>query len=183
MKVIFFFLIICATTAQGQSADYLILKKHNKKIQMIFSGEDIDFINNRGNYVHGNINRIEHDTLFLQEFIVQRLPTTLGTYILDTAGSYHYKYNYREIAALGKAAKKNFNLRGSGAALMGGGALLALGSGIVYLADPKKFSAPLLIGALSLGVVGYFLSRGSSSSMPIGKKYQLQYMDMHDVKK
>lgn len=135
-----------------------------------------------GAYMEAQINEIKNDTLYLQEFLIQRLPTTLGTYIIDTVGSYHHKYHYNQIAAIGKTKRQNFNWRGSGAALMGGGALLTIGSGIVYLVDREKFSAPLLLSAVGLGTLGYFMAKGKSGGMVIGKKYQLLYMNMQNKK-
>jgi hypothetical protein len=58
--------------------------------------------------------------LFLQEYIIQYLPTTLGTYIIDTAGSYHYKFHYNQIKAIGKAVeKKGFEQRQRGEFIWG----------------------------------------------------------------
>jgi hypothetical protein len=63
---------------------------------------------------------------------------------------------------------------------MGGGALLALGSGVVYIADREKFSAPLLLSSIGLGTIGYFMAKGKKggNAIPIGKKYKLVYMNM-----
>ena len=183
MKIILSFLLFINITSFAQSADFIILKKNNRTVQTFYSGSDIAFISIRGAFVNARINQVKNDTLFLQEFVVRKLPTTFGTYILDTAGSYHYQYHYKEIKTIGRAEKTNFDVRGSGAALLGGGVLLTLGSGIVFLADRKKFSAPLLIAAASLATAGYFMSRGKSSGMTIGNKYRLVYMDMSDKKR
>ena len=180
MKIILSFFIFISTASFSQSADFIILKKHHKKIDTYFSGGYIAFTSSNGSYVNALINGIKNDTLYLQEFVVQRVLTVLGTYKIDTIGSYHYKYHYNQIKAIGKAERRNFNLKGSGMELMGGGALLVIGSGIVYLADREKFSAPLLIAAAGLGVAGYFLSKDRSHGMLIGKKYQLEYMNMSE---
>jgi hypothetical protein len=83
---------------------------------------------------------------------------------------------------LAKLQKKGFNTRGSGASLFGGGVLLTLASGVVYLVDRDKFSAPLLIASAALGTAGYFMAKGGSNAMLIGKKYRLIYMDMSNKK-
>ena len=145
-----------------------------------FAGSNIQFMTTSGAYMDAFVNEIKNDSIFLQEFLVQRIPTTLGTYITDTVGSYRHKFHYNQIAAIGNAKKQNFNWKGSGAALMGGGALITLGSGIVYLADRQKFSAPLLIAAVGLGTLGYFMAKGRSDGLVIGKKYQLLYMNMQN---
>ena len=157
----------------------MILKRNNKTVETFYSGTDISFTTNSGAYISARINQMKNDTLYLQEFIIRYLLTTLGTYIIDTAGSYHYKFHYNQVRAIGKKEKTNFNWQGSGAALLGGGALITLGSGIVYLADRQKFSAPLLIAGASLGTLGYFMSKGGNNhGMVIGKKYKLIYMNM-----
>jgi hypothetical protein len=183
MKFILSSLLFITITAAAQSSDFIILKKNNKTVQTFYSGSDIAFTSSSGAYVQGRINSIQHDTIYVQEFVVRQLPTTFGTYINDTAGSYHYKFHYQEIGSLGSPPKKGFDMQSSGAALLGGGILLTLGSGVVYLADRKKFSAPLLIAAVGLGTAGFFLSRGKKEGIPIGKKYRLVYMDMSDKKR
>jgi len=69
--------------------------------------------------------------------------------------------------------------------LFGGGVLLTLGSGVVYVVDKEKFSAPLLLASAGLGTLGYFMSKGKKggNAMLIGKKYQLVYMDMSNERR
>jgi hypothetical protein len=184
MKCLLPFLVFFSLTCFAQNADFLILKKKGKTVQTFFSGGNISFTSITGAYINAHINGIKNDTLYLQEFIIRYLPTTLGTLFIDTAGSYHYKYHYNQLAAIGQKPKTNFNTRGSGAALMGGGILLTLGSGIVYLADKEKFSAPLLLASVGLGTLGYFMAKGKKDGggMLIGKKYKLIYMNMSNKK-
>ncbi len=185
MKLLLPILLLIPVLSFCQSADFILLKKKNKTIDKFFSGGDISFTSESGAYINAHINGIKNDTLYLQEFIIRYLPTTIGTYIIDTASSYRYKYHYNQIAAIGRKEKTNFNTRGSGAALFGGGALLTLASGVVYVADKEKFSAPLLFTSVGLGTLGYFMSKGkkSGNAIPIGKKYQLVYMDMSNVQR
>jgi hypothetical protein len=184
MKFFIPILLFVSTASFAQSADFIILKKHNKTVQTFYSGTNISFTSQSGAFINAQINGIKDDTLYLQEFIIRYLPTTIGTYIVDTAGSYRYKYHYNQIAAIGRKEKTNFNTRGSGAALFGGGALLTLASGVIYLADREKFSAPLLLASVGLGTLGYFMAKGKkgSSGMVIGKKYKLVYMNMSNKK-
>ncbi|MBX2935277.1 MAG: hypothetical protein KF825_13610 [Ferruginibacter sp.] len=176
------FLFITVPT-MSQQADFIILKKHDKTVATYYSGMHISFTSTSGAYLSdAYINGIKNDTLYLQQFIIQYLPTNIGTFIIDTVGSYHYKYHYNQVAAIGRKERTNFNLKGSGASLMGGGALLALGSGIVFLADKEKFSTPLLLASVGLGTLGYFMVKGKKTGMVIGKKYKLQYMNMSNQK-
>ena len=175
MKLLFPLLFLFSLDAAAQS-DILILKKKNKTIATYYKGSNIAFSTSTGAYRDASIERMKNDTLYLREYITQYLPTTFGTYIIDTIGSYHYQYHYNQIAAMGKSEKKGFNLRGSGASLMGGGALLIIGSGAVYLFDKSKFSLPLLLGAAGLGTIGYFLAKTGTKGIVIGKKYHLVYL-------
>jgi hypothetical protein len=183
MKIILLFFLFVTSSAYSQSGDFIMLKKKNKTIQTIYAGNNIAFTTVSGSYINAHINGIKNDTLLLQEYIIQYLPTTIGTYILDTVGSYRYKFNYNQIKGIGKVQKKGFNTKGSGASLFGGGILLTLASGVVFLVDREKFSAPLLIASAALATAGYFLAKGGGSGLLIGKKYKLVYMDMSNKKR
>ncbi len=184
MKLFLPILLFISTASFAQSADFIILKKHNKTITTFYSGTNISFTAQSGAFINARINDIQNDTLYLQEFIIRYLPTTFGTYIIDTVGSYHYKYNYNQVKVIGQKERTNFNVKGSGAALLGGGILLTLGSGVVYLADREKFSAPLLFASMGLGTLGYFMAKGKKGGggKVIGKKYKLVYMNMSNKK-
>jgi hypothetical protein len=93
-------------------------------------------------------------------------------------GSFRFQFHYNQIKAIGEWKKAGFDTKGSGATLMGGGALLTLASGVVYLADREKFSAPLLIASAGLGTLGYFMAKHGAKGIIIGKKYSLHYMNM-----
>ena len=178
MKFFLTLLLLNTTVAFSQSADFIILKKRGKTIETFYAGTHITFTSTTGAYRDALINRIQNDSIYLQEFITQYQPTTFGTYIIDTLGSYRYQYHYNQIAVIGRKEKRGFNTKGSGAALLGGGVVLTLASGVVYLVDRQKFSAPLLIASVALGTIGYFLAKGGKSGMIIGKKYKLVYMSM-----
>lgn len=165
--------------SMAQSSDFLLLKKKNKTVRTFYAGSNIQFLTTGGAYRDALINKIQHDTLYLQEFLVRRLPTTFGTYILDTAGSFRYTYHYNQIHSFGQEGK-GFNVAGSGAALLGGGILLTLANAVMLVADKDKFSPGLMIASASLGVLGYFMSKSGSKGIVIGKKnYHLQYISVH----
>jgi hypothetical protein len=99
----------------------------------------------------------------------------MGFYVTDTLGSYHYEYDYHDIHIVGTPDPK-FNWSASGTALFGGGILLTVASGVVYLADRKKFSPELLVAGAGLGVIGYLILKLSSRPVIIGKRnYHLDY--------
>ena len=177
IKCLLLSLFLFSTAAYGQQSDFIMLKKNQKTVKNIYSGMNIEFVATNGAYRNALITGIKNDSLYLQEFVVYRMPTTLGTYILDTTGSFRYAYHYNQIKSFGKP-QKGFNVGGSGAALMGGGALLVVASGISYLVDKDKFSPQLLGAALGLAAIGYVMNKAAAKRMVIGKKYKLQYISL-----
>jgi hypothetical protein len=177
--IIIFFLLPVTTKAQS---DFIILKKKNKTVKTFYAGTHIEFTSVNGGHRDAQITQIKKDSIYLQEFLVQMVPSTLGYFIVDTVGSFRYVYYYKDIKLFGKE-NKHFNVRGSGAALLGGGALLALGNGVVYLVDRKKFSPTLLYASVGLAGLGYLMSKAGSKGIVVGKKhYRLQYMNMTNKK-
>ena len=166
----------------SQSADFILFKKNHKTIETYYAGTNISFTNEQGSYIEALITQIKNDSLFLRQFVIQQIPTTLGVYVLDTVASYRYQYHYNQIKAIGKAGGK-FNISGSGAGLMGGGALLTIASAVVYVVDREKFSPQLMIGAVALGGIGYLMAKLSGKGMVIGKKYSLVYVGVSNNKK
>ena len=162
----------------AQASDFLILKRKNKTAATYYAGSNIQFTTSTGAFLNARINEIKNDTIYMQEFIIRQALTMFGTIVPDTVGSYHYKFHYNEIQSIGYSKKQHFDWKGSGAALLGGGTLLTLGSAVVLIADRQKFSAPLMIASAGLATLGYFMAKGKSSGKMIGKAYKLRYMSM-----
>jgi hypothetical protein len=182
---ILIFIILCFILGitKAQTADFIILKKKNKTVKMFYKGSNIEFVTTTGAYRNALINNIKNDSIFLQEFLITKRPTSLGFFVIDTLGSFGFSYNYNEIYHFGQENKK-FNLAGSGTTLLGGGTLLTLASGVVYLADNKNFSPVLLAAGAGLAGIGYLMSTGSNKGITIGKKhYRLQYMSTNVLNK
>ena len=175
--------IFAGYVLKAQPSDFIILKKKNKTVKIFYKESQIEFVTINGVHRNALIKDIRNDSIFLQEFLINRIPTSLGFYVIDTVGSFRYAYNYNQIYHFGQENKK-FNVAGSGATLLGGGALITLASGVVYLADNKNFSPTLLAAGAGLAAVGYFLSKGSNKGITIGKKhYRLLYINANGVKK
>ena len=182
MKIILIIIFIFTTASvSAQASDFILFKKHDRTVKTYFSGSQITFTNNTGANIEANILAIKNDSLFLQQYITRPVTTAMGFYILDTS-FYYYQYHYKQIAAIGKTGR-HFDWGGSAGVLMGGGLLLTVASGVVYLADNKKFSPELLGASVALFGVGYLLSRTSGKGMVIGKKYSLEYVKATDNKK
>ena len=168
-------LLLPIITASAQPSDFIVLKKRNQTVRNYFAGSQINFTTVNGGSFEAQVERISKDTLHVVEFIIARVPTRLGVYVLDTVARYHYRFHYKEIRSV-YADKRGFNYRNSGYTLMGGAALITLGTGVSYLVDRKKTSVPLLVSGLGHGVAGYFLTRVQTTTYTIGKKYTLKYI-------
>jgi hypothetical protein len=182
MKTIFFTtLLFCWAGAFSQASDFILLKKNGVTQKTYFAGSTIIFTSKTGAHIEANILAIRNDSFFLQQYVTRPVMTQLGVYILDTS-FYYYQYHYNDVAAIAKTGRR-FDWRRSGGVLMGGGLLLTVASGVVYLADNKKFSPELLAASVGLTGVGYLLSRSGGKGMVIGKKYSLEYIKASDNKK
>jgi hypothetical protein len=153
----------------AQPSDFITLKKKGRTIKTFFAGNSISFITtSNANFFNVQINNI---------FITQ-VPTRLGVYVLDTVARYRYGFHYKEVGTI-YSDKKGFSFSGSGSSLMGGGLLIMVISGVIYIVDRSKFSLPLVGAAAGLGLIGYFLTRLQTTNYKIGKKYQLNYISVN----
>ncbi len=175
-------LLLIGNQTFAQSSDVILLKRNNKTIKRYFAGSDIDLTTTTGVYISATITKIKNDSLFLKQYVVRQTPTQLGVFVLDTVTTYYYKYHYNQVKAIGKTGRR-FNLSASAASLLGGGALLTVAGGIVYLVDRKNFSPSLMIASASLATIGYVLAKTGGKGIIIGKKYSLVYLGISDNKK
>lgn len=172
----FFWGMITSGFLYAQQADFLIFKKKDKTIKTYFAGTQIQFVTKTGAFRDARIERIANDSLFIREYLVRQVMTSMGFYVTDTAGSFHYAYHYKDIQIVGVPPQK-FNWNASGSSLFGGGILLTAASGISYLVDKKRFSPELMLAGVGLGLVGYGIIRFTGRPKIIGKKgYMLEYI-------
>jgi len=163
----------------GQTSDFLILKKKERTLQTYFPGSEMVFNTSTKNY-DAIIKSINRDSVFLVQYDIRQVPTTLGVYIMDTVGTYPIVVNYKEIVGFGKDKNKRFDWSGSGGALFGGGILLTtvgLGTWIFTKSNTQYHASPYLIGgAALLAAIGYLLGKTNSKELILGKKYSLEYI-------
>lgn len=183
MKYLFFIAILVSLfisgQAKAQSNDVLSLYKKGRVVKTYFAGDNISFSSTSGAYRDALITAIKNDSIYLQEFLVYKVPTTYGGFVLDTAGSFRYKYGYKEIYSFGPKPHRGFDIGGSAGALFGGGAVLSVASLVVLAADKNKFS-PVLLGAGLGGIaLGYLLSKTANKAVIVGKNhYSLKYTNL-----
>jgi hypothetical protein len=179
-----YFLIICLLfffTCKSQPSDILILKKNSRSLQTFFPGSAIKFFS-ASSYYDGYVTSIYKDSVFIIQYDVRQIPTTLGVYILDTVGVYNFGVNYKDIIGFGKDRNKKFSWAGSGGALLGGGTLLTvvgLGTWIFTKPYTRYYASPYLIGASAiLAGIGYILTKSNGKGILLGKKYSLEYINV-----
>lgn len=173
LSVTIFFGLSCAA-----QSDLLILKKNYHTIQTFFPGSEMTF-STSSRFYKAYVSTINNDSVFLLQYDVRQIPTTLGIYILDTVSTYRFAINYHDIKSFGKS-RSGFDLNGSGAALFGGGILLATAGLITWIITKPNTqyhaSPQLVIGAAVLAGIGYLLMKSGNKNMKLGKKYSLDYI-------
>jgi len=181
-RLLLFIFILISGKLFAQPSDFILLQKHNQTVASFYKGNDISFVTTSGAAIDAQITGIRNDSIFLAQYIIQQVPTNAGVNISDTVGSYPYQFNYNEIKSINLPGR-HFDVSASGTSLFGGGLLLLVGSGVVYLADKKDFSPVLMIAGAALATIGYFLTRKHTDGYTIGKKYKLAYIDVTSDKK
>jgi len=171
--------ILSGAAVRAQASDLLLLKKKDKTVRTFFPGSEMMF-NTATHYYDGVVRHIDHDTIFLVQYDIRQVPTSLGIFMLDTLGTFPFSVNYHDIISFGKDHNRNFDLGGSGGVLMGGGSLIVLvglGTWIFTKPNTQYHASPYLVGgAAVLAGIGYLIAKASARGMILGKKYSLQYI-------
>lgn len=166
--------VLLATDGRCQSG-LLLLQKGRKTLRTYFPGNTIQFTASNGNSVYGVIEALRNDSIFVKEQQIRQMATNLGVFVLDTITTYRVAYPIQQIAQLDRV-RRGFNWAASGAALAGGGSLLALGSGVVYLVDRERYSSELMIAGLAGFATGYVMAKSYKQHYTLGRKYRLVYV-------
>lgn len=178
--IIFLFTILTWTelSAQVNASDMVLLRnKQGHTIKSYFSGMPIDFGDLNGREVTGVVRRIDHDTLFIQQYDIRQAYNQWGTYVMDTVTAYLLKYHYNEITWIRKPGSRLEFVRDGTIFIIGGTAYMLLHViNAAYLKQPVEGSTMAIAGAVALsGVVMKKLRKGRYT---IGKRYKMVYVDM-----
>lgn len=177
----FFTILFCTTflcfSCMAQS-DLLVLKKNGKTVRTFYPGSEINFTTEI-RYYEAQITSIRKDSVYLVQYDIKRVPLSNGGVFLDTAGTYRFGVNYKDILSFEKE-RKGFDWAGSGAGLFGGGVILTTAGLITWIfAKPntRYYARPeLVIAGAAAAAVGYLLMRTGAKTTIIGKKYTLHYI-------
>ena len=163
----------------SQPSDFVVLKKDGRTIKSFFAGSNIGFETEQGYYL-GQVKSISKDSLFINQYDIRQVPTTLGVYVIDTVATYRLGFNYKDIIRVQNQKRKGFNWEASGGSLLGGGILITgfgLGTWLFTKPGTQYHASPaLVISGAALAGIGYLLVRSNNSKYNIGKKYQLEYV-------
>lgn len=189
MKPFLFILLFSFTgsLAFSQATDFIVVKKHDRTVKSYFPGLPISLQTTSYSWVGGWITDIRHDSVFIKEYDVRRVPTIWGTVALDTAGTYIVGVHYKEIKEIAFDEKGGgFGYVSNGAIFMIGGlgyALLNVVNG-QYLHESITDSKNMTSLGIALGVAagGFVLNRIQHHKNKRWK-YTIEYVRMTDVKK
>ena len=178
--IILFCTIFLCFSCMAQS-DLLVLKKNGKTVRSFYPGTDIHFTTSL-RYFEAQITSIRNDSVYLVQYDIKRVPLTNGGLFLDTAGTYRFGVNYKDILSL-ENERKGFDWSGSGAGLFGGGVVLTTAGLITWIfakPDTRYYARPELVIAGAVAVaVGYLLMRTGNRTTVIGKKHTLHYIRLN----
>lgn len=120
------------------------------------AGLPIIFETKTGTWVGGPIQDIRDDSIVVREYIVRRVMSNWGVFVLDTAGSLLHAVPIQNIGRIRINQKQNFLLRRTDDLLLAGGGgylLLNLLNG-VYLKESSAKSKNLRKLSIATGAIG-----------------------------
>ncbi len=172
------------------SSDFIVLKKkNNRTLRTYFPGSYLSGATYDGASLHGIIEKIKNDSIFLQQIDVRQLPTQFGTPILDTL-TYSIVLPYSSIRVF------NYNiqrLRDRGPSLLVPKLLQFGGIGYIILElvntvyrkeslnDSKKLTG--LGIAATTAAAGFLWQHQKQRNLIAGKNYKVEYVRMDESKK
>ncbi len=161
----------------GQQNDFLSFRKKDRTISTYFKGMPIAFIHTSGSQVHGIIEKVYNDTLYIKQYDIRMSPTYWGTRVRDTISHYDLKFHYREIAAIPKPPKA-FEFVRNGTLLMVGGGGYAFLHTFNGLVQKRKIYPSTLAVSGGVAALGFTMHNLRKYYYPIGKKYRIEYIKM-----
>ena len=192
-KIFTLFLLLLILHKVNAQKDFFVLKKHDQTIETFFEDSHITFQFNNGDWITGIITKIQNDSFYFKQEIIHYY--AMGT---DTQYYSGYKLALKDIHAVPRA-NFSYNYRGDNIQLtygrqsfiyvknglifklLGGGyAALNLFNNLTENDPPfaKKNIAPLSIAA-AVYLIGVVLHRSYKPVLVLGKKYHLEYINLH----
>jgi hypothetical protein len=174
----------CSAKIFSQASDFIAVKKHNNRtIKTFFPGVPISFQTSYKRQVSGMITDIRHDSIFVKEWDIRVVPTTMGVTMIDTAGVYITGFYYKEIEKVEVSDRMKLQQVSPGRILIIGGigyTVLNIVNGSYLhesVTDSKNLKKlGIAAGAVGTGLLINYLKRHQ-------RNYIIEYIHMNDVKK
>jgi hypothetical protein len=175
-----FILLLTIIPAFGQ-INALLVQKNHKTVLTYYEGRFISLETIDKSFAEGLITKIANDSIYIRYFEIQRSVTDYGGVYFDTAFRYTTAIHFKDIGKI-LVIKKNSNKKRNGTILMAAGAgVMVLGAvNGAYRGDPPKdwYKPSGYIVAGALFATGFLMTRTADKKYPIGKKYQLNILEL-----
>jgi len=183
----FFFLILFpfSFVSFSQTSDFMVLKKKDRTIQTFFPGSNINFQLDNGQWLEGQIIKIIHDSIFIEQQKNQGYITIWGTPAYQLLNLGVLKFHIKEIVAL-PYKEKHVSIIDNGVLFqVAGGAYIFLNIANSIIQHDPFFAAQNLTNvgiAAGVFLFGKILQWSHPLQITIGKKYQLQIIHLTNNK-
>ena len=172
--------LYCSNLVFGQN-DFIVFKKHNRVIENLVSGDNINFQASNKKWYTGRIKSIKGDSLYLHVYMLVRSIDYFGLLRMDTSWMFTMPFCYRDIIAFPKQ-KESFSYIRNGFLLQVGSAGYA-GLNVINTLGTKqplfdKKNSKKLSIAAGVFALGEILHLTYKPYTIIGKKYSLEYVGM-----
>jgi hypothetical protein len=157
-RLLIFIFCCCMQYGVGaQVSDYISVRKPNgRTVKNFMAGLPIIFETKTGTRLDGWIKEVRNDSIVMREYIVRKVMTNWGVFVLDTAGSLLHAVHFKDIGRIRIKQKQNFILRRTDDLLLAGGAgyllLNLLNCG--YLNESSSKSNNLRKLSMATGAIG-----------------------------
>ena len=176
-------LLLFCFTAFSQVSDFVtVKKKNNRTYTTYFPGSAINCVTVQGYNLHGLVDAVHNDSVFVRQYDIRLTPTVFGVNRIDTLDTYVLGVHYKEIDVVIVPRKESFGYVKNGSLFIIGGlgyALLNVVNG-KYLKQSLTSQENIKSLGIALGTagIGYLLNRLRASNNRNGKKYRVEYVHM-----
>src|SRR5438874_4204163 len=103
-------LVLFSLSAFSQASDFVtVKKKNNRTYATYFPGSAINCMTLEGYYLHGVVDTVRNDSVFVRQYDIRLTPTVFGVNRIDTMGTYVLGIHYKEIDVVVVPRKESFS--------------------------------------------------------------------------
>ncbi|TDH23251.1 hypothetical protein EXU57_17405 [Segetibacter sp. 3557_3] len=168
-------------TLFAQQGDFIVIKKRGRTVKSFFSGAEVSFQMNNGEWFQGKIANIKNDSLFFRQQIVRQVPTPWGVPRLDTMTTGVRRVYFKDIRAIPKKHESFSYVKDGTVFIMAGAGYLLLNvinSAYLHYAVFGDDNLPKVLGATGVLATGLALKKLHKDYIVLGRKYAIDYIKM-----